>query len=241
MFYRYGFIHDTRLPDTINAHEAKMTKLEVERDKKWMRMLSKWDQKDEKLRRRVYKGIPNKIRWVAWKKLLNVDESMAQNPGVYNKMLKLARMYSTETRQIDSDVNRQFRENLAFRERYCVKQKSLFNVLNAYSIYNSELGYCQGMSGLCGVLLLFMDEEESFWALNTLMIDKKYAMHGLFIEGFPKLTRLLEHHDRIVGKIMRKLNEHLIKHNVDSILYSLKWFFCVFVERVIEFYYSQYT
>ncbi|XP_055379863.1 USP6 N-terminal-like protein [Condylostylus longicornis] len=229
---KFGFIHDSRLPDTLDVYEIKQTKIEIERDKKWMRMMSKWDQNSEKLRRRVYKGIPNKIRWVAWKKLLKVDEAMSNNPGIYSTMLKYARLYSTETRQIDSDVNRQFRENIAFRERYSLKQKSLFNILNAYSIYNSELGYCQGMSSLAAVFLLYMDEEESFWALNSLMIDTKYAMHGLFIEGFPKLTRLLEHHDRIIKKIMRDLHAHFIKHNVDSILYSIKWFFCIFVERI---------
>lgn len=48
-------------------------------------------------------------------------------------------------RQIDSDVNRQFREHIHYRERYSIKQQALFNVLTAYSMYNMELGYCQGM------------------------------------------------------------------------------------------------
>lgn len=172
------------------------------------------------------------MRWPAWKKLLNVDELMISNRDTYQRMLDLSRKYSTEVRQIDSDVNRQFRDNLAYRERYSVKQVSLFNVLNAYSVYNPELGYCQGMACVAAVLLLYMQEEEAFWALNTLIVDKKYAMHGLFIEGFPKLTRFLEHHDRIMSKIMRKLHQHFIKHNVDAILYSIKWFFVVFVERI---------
>ncbi|XP_055838183.1 USP6 N-terminal-like protein isoform X2 [Episyrphus balteatus] len=229
---KFGFMHDSPLPDIHDSHEVKRTKIELERDKKWMRMLQQWDPNNEKLRKRVFKGIPNRVRWLAWKKLLNVEESMKKNPGIYSQMLEWARKYSTEARQIDSDVNRQFRDNEVYRKRYSVKQRSLFNLLNAYSIYNSELGYCQGMSGVAGVLLLFMDEEEAFWALNTLIIDKKYAMHGLFIEGFPKLTRFLEHHDRILAKLMRKLHKHFVKHNVDAILYSIKWFFVIFVERI---------
>ena len=31
-----------------------------------------------------------------------------------------------------------------FRERYNGRQQALFHVLAAYSIYNSEVGYCQG-------------------------------------------------------------------------------------------------
>ncbi|XP_075169117.1 USP6 N-terminal-like protein isoform X2 [Haematobia irritans] len=229
---KYGFMHDSRLPDTRDSHEVQRTKIELERDKKWMKMIDAWNPHHEKLRKRVFKGIPDRMRWPAWKKLLNVDESMSANEKVYDRMLNLARKYSTEVRQIDSDVNRQFRDNLAFRERYSVKQVSLFNVLNAYSIYNPELGYCQGMACVAGVLLLYMQEEEAFWALNALIVNEKFAMHGLFIEGFPKLTRFLEHHDRIMLKIMPKLHKHFMKHNVDAILYSIKWFFVVFVERI---------
>ncbi|XP_013111090.2 USP6 N-terminal-like protein isoform X1 [Stomoxys calcitrans] len=229
---KYGFMHDSRLPDRRDSHEIQRTKIELERDKKWHKMLADWNPRHEKLRKRVFKGIPDRMRWPAWKKLLNVEESMATNEKVYQNMLDLSRKYSTEVRQIDSDVNRQFRDNLAFRERYSVKQVSLFNVLNAYSIYNPELGYCQGMACVAGVLLLYMQEEEAFWALNALIVNEKFAMHGLFIEGFPKLTRFLEHHDRIMLKIMPKLHKHFMKHNVDAILYSIKWFFVVFVERI---------
>ncbi|XP_023160058.1 USP6 N-terminal-like protein isoform X1 [Drosophila hydei] len=229
---KYGFMHDSRLPSSRDSQEVQRTKIELERDKKWVKMLNHWPPPHEKLHKRVYKGIPDRMRWPAWKQLLNVQQSMDNNVGVYARMLQMAKENATETRQIDADVNRQFRDNLAYRERYSVKQCSLFNVLNAYSIYNSELGYCQGMACVAGVLLLYMQEEEAFWALNTLITDRKYGMHGLFIEGFPKLTRFIEHHDRILSKIMRKLHKHFMKHNVDALLYAIKWFFVVFVERV---------
>lgn len=182
---RYGFIHDKRLPQKYDANETKAKLIEMERVKKWLKMLSKWESKEtsEKLKKRVYKGIPDKLRTNAWMKILNIEKTMSQNKNVYQKMLKLARQWSTEARQIDSDVNRQFREQLFYRERYSIKQKSLFNVLTAYSMYNMEVGYCQGMSGLAGVLLMYLDEEQAFWALSTLLADKKYAMHGLYIEG----------------------------------------------------------
>ena len=173
-----------------------------------------------------------------WCKLLNVERVKTGNRNVYLDMLKLARKYSTDARQIDSDVNRQFREHVAFRERYSTKQQSLFNVLTAYAMYNSEVGYCQGMSGLAGVLLMYMNEDDAFWALHTLLSDPKYAMHGLYKEGFPKLTRFLEHHDRILTKFMPKLKQHLDKHGLDAILYSLKWYFVCFVERVSRLFHS---
>lgn len=228
---RYGFIHDERLPQKTGSQKVN---IEVEREKKWVKMLGNWDTSatKEKLHRRIYKGIPNSLRIKVWCKLMDVNKVKSANPGKFQEMLKLAKLWSTDVRQIDSDVNRQFREHQFYRERYSEKQCSLFNVLCAYSMYNSEVGYCQGMSGLAGVLLMYMDEEDAFWALAVLLSDKKYAMHGLYIEGFPKLTRFLEHHDKILTKFMPKLKHHFDKFGLDAILYSLKWFFVCFVERV---------
>lgn len=234
---RYGFINDKRLPQKHDPHETRANDIEMERVKKWLKMINRKDlpfSAQPKLHKRVYKGIPDSLRAKVWNKLLNLEKVMedAKNRNKYQEMLNLARTWSTEARQIDSDVNRQFREHVFYRERYSIKQKSLFNVLVAYSMYNTEVGYCQGMSGLAGVLLMYMDEEEAFWALSILLSDKKYAMHGLFIEGFPKLTRFLAHHDKIIAKFIPKLKKHFDQYNLDSILYSLKWFFVVFIERI---------
>uniref|UniRef100_A0A182MR92 Rab-GAP TBC domain-containing protein n=1 Tax=Anopheles culicifacies TaxID=139723 RepID=A0A182MR92_9DIPT len=245
IFQRYGFIHanskDDKPPQKRGPHDSKTLEIEMGRVKKWLKLLGlssqpvkrPWDDKavQAKVRKRVFKGIPEKVRGKVWCKLLNLEQVMKAEEGKYKKMLDLARNWSTEARQIDKDVNRQFRDHIFYRERYSDMQRSLFNVLVAYSMYNTEVGYCQGMSGLAGVLLMYMKEEEAFWALSILLADAKFAMHGLFIEGFPKLTRFLAHHDRIITKFIPKLKKHFDQCNLDSILYSLKWFFVVFIER----------
>lgn len=113
----------------------------------------------------------------------------------------------------------------------CIFEKKN-NDASIMKIYYSQVGYCQGMSGVAGVLLMYMNEEEAFWALSTLLSNKKYAMHGLYIEGFPKLTRFLHHHDKIIARFMPKLKKHFDQYSLDSILYSLKWFFVIFIERI---------
>jgi len=45
-------------------------------------------------------------------------------------------------------------------------------------MYNTEVGYCQGMSQIAALLLMYMDEEEAFWCLSQLLTNKKHAMHG---------------------------------------------------------------
>lgn len=173
-------------------------------------MTKQWDSAStrEKLRRRIYKGIPNRFRGQVWALLLGVKNLKKEKAGKYEEMLKLARQWSTEIRQIDADVARQYRDHInyryyvaemtclrlikmyvsgkkvdkhdndLFRERYSIKQKSMFYVLAAYSMYNMEVGYCQGMSVLAGLLLLYMDEEDAFWGLSVLLADQKYSMHG---------------------------------------------------------------
>lgn len=55
---------------------------------------------------------------------------------------------------------------------------------------------------------------------------------GFYVDGFPKLNRFIEHHDKIMNKFLPKLKRKLDKCGCDSILYALKWFFVVFQERV---------
>ena len=94
-------------------------------------------------------------------------------------MRALARHHSPDIRQIDLDVNRTYRDHIMFRERYNNRQVALFHVLAAYSMYNSEVGYCQGMSQIAALLLMYLTEEEdAFWALSRIMVHPKYAMHG---------------------------------------------------------------
>lgn len=43
--------------------------------------------------------------------------------------------------------------------------KSLRRVLIAFAHYQPQIGYCQSLNFLAGLLLLFMNEERSFWML----------------------------------------------------------------------------
>lgn len=231
---RYGFIHDHRLPEKLTAHEAKLRELENERLNKWLKMIKNWDKysNGEKLKRRIYKGIPNAVRGEVWCRILDIARVKEEQEGKYKEMRDLARKWSPDIKQIDLDVNRTYRNHIMFRERYNVKQQALFHVLAAYSLYNTEVGYCQGMSQIAALLLMYMNEEDAFWALSVLMSDTKHAMHGFFIPGFPKLKRFQEHHDRILKKLLSKLKTHLDKYEIHTSLYTLKWFFQCFLDRV---------
>uniref|UniRef100_A0A8B9H8Y5 USP6 N-terminal-like protein n=1 Tax=Astyanax mexicanus TaxID=7994 RepID=A0A8B9H8Y5_ASTMX len=207
---------------------------EIERVEKWLKMVKKWDQKyhnSEKMMKRVYKGIPLQLRGQAWALLLEVEKVKEQNQGKYEAMKKQARLHSTEIKQIDLDVNRTFRNHVMFMERFGVKQKALFDVLTAYSVYNKEVSYCQGMSQIAAILLMYLNEEDAFWALSQLLTNQKHAMHGFFIPGFPKLQRFQAHHDQILAKLLPKLKRHMDKEQMTTGIYTTKWFLQCFIDR----------
>jgi len=239
---RYGFIHDRRLPTAQGRTEKQQKQLEKEMSRvdKWLKMdkeRHKWfplgSRHFEKMTDRVWKGVPERFRGSLWSILLDLDRIKQEQPGKYQEMKKLARKFSPDIRQIDLDVNRTYRDHIMFRERYNTRQQDLFHVLAAYSMFNTEIGYCQGMSQIAALLLMYLNsEEDAFWALSQLMSHPRYNMHGFFIPGFPKLIRFQEHHDKILHKKLRRLQKHLVANSIDTGIYTLKWFFQCFLDRL---------
>ena len=133
----------------MSKHENQLRETEAKRRDKWFKMIKNWstykNKNYDKLRDRVFKGIPNAVRGNAWLLLLDVPHIKEEQQNRYDEMYNLGKQYSKEVRQIDLDINRTFRNNIMFRERYNTKQQELFRVLVAYSVYNSEIGYCQSV------------------------------------------------------------------------------------------------
>ncbi|XP_070686088.1 USP6 N-terminal-like protein [Pempheris klunzingeri] len=229
---RFGFLHEEELP-TPSVLEEKRKHQEIERVEKWLKMAKNWDKykNTEKLVKRVYKGIPLQLRGQAWALLLDVEKVKQDNKGKYEKMKQQARSFSTEIKQIDLDVNRTFRNHIMFMDRFGVKQQALFHVLAAYSVYNTEVSYCQGMSQIAAILLMYLNEEDAFWAMSQLLTNSKHAMHGFFIPGFPKLHRFQAHHELILSKMLPKLKKHLDKEQMTTGIYTTKWFLQCFIDR----------
>ncbi|KAM8978309.1 USP6 N-terminal-like protein isoform X4 [Sarcophilus harrisii] len=229
---RFGFLHEEELPYH-NAAVERQKHLEIERSTKWLKMLKSWEKykNTEKFHRRIYKGIPLQLRGEVWSLLLEIPKMKEETRDLYDKLKHRARGCSPDIRQIDLDVNRTYRDHIMFRDRYGVKQQSLFHVLAAYSIYNTEVGYCQGMSQITALLLMYMNEEDAFWALVKLLSGPKYAMHGFFVQGFPKLLRFQEHHEKILKKFLSKLKQHLDSQEIYTSFYTMKWFFQCFLDR----------
>lgn len=56
-------------------------------------------------------------------------------------------------------------DDLSQMEEEVYGKQALRRILRAYCVYDRDIGYCQGMNFIAGMLLMFLTEEESFWLL----------------------------------------------------------------------------
>lgn len=81
----YLFHSDSRLPQSRTKEEAKQLDLEISRLPKWLKMIKSWDKYwgKEKFVKRVYKGIPDRVRGIVWARLLFLDQMKEEQKGKY--------------------------------------------------------------------------------------------------------------------------------------------------------------
>lgn len=105
-------------------------------------------------------GVPRGKRGEVWQfladqycmKVAPIDISDFPNYNVsYEKLLK---QLTSHQHAILIDLGRTFPNHSYFSSPLGPGQLALFNLLKAYSLLDSEMGYCQGLSFVAGVLLL---------------------------------------------------------------------------------------
>ncbi|XP_062904528.1 TBC1 domain family member 4 isoform X4 [Mobula hypostoma] len=187
----------------------------------------------EKVHTALSQGVPKCRRGEVWQFLaeqyrLRHRLAEKQQPGdiSYKELLK---QLTTQQHAILVDLGRTFPTHAYFSAQLGAGQLSLFNLLKAYSLLDKEVGYCQGISFVAGVLLLHTSEEQAFEMLKFLMYDlgfrKQYRpdMMSLQIQMY-QLSRLL--HD-----YHRDLYIHLEENEVSPSLYAAPWFLTFFASQ----------
>jgi len=110
-----------------------------------------------------------------------------------------------------------------------VGQENLFNVLKAYSLYDTQVGYCQGLPFVVAILLLNMPDEEAFCLLVRLM--HSYGLRGHFLPEMPGLQLRLFQFERLVEELIPVLHVHFLRQGVKSSMFASQWFLTVFSYR----------
>ena len=181
----------------------------------------------EHVKERCRKGIPNELRGVAWLSLTGARELRLRNLGLYESLLT-----STSPCEVDiiRDVSRTFPGHIHYCQRHGLGQRQLFRVLKAYSVYDTAVGYVQGMAYIAAIMLLYATEEEAFWLLVAIMKGAGGAepLEGLFANGLPLVQQCLFQLEGMIGHVSPKLSAHLKAENADATMYATQWFITLF-------------
>ncbi|XP_072108995.1 TBC1 domain family member 1-like isoform X3 [Mobula birostris] len=178
-------------------------------------------------------GVPRYHRGEIWKLLAEQHQlryrlPVKQQPKTtpYEELLK---QLTSQQHAILIDLGRTFPTHPYFTTQLGAGQLSLYNLLKAYSLLDPEVGYCQGLSFVAGILLLHMSEEDAFQMLKFLMYDmglrRQYRPDMIILQiQMYQLSRLL--HD-----YHRDLYCHFEENEISPSLYAAPWFLTVFASQ----------
>lgn len=172
------------------------------------------------------RGVPSALRSRVWGIITqSADASGATDQYLSTLYRSLNKDVSPDISIIMKDVNRTFPEILTFCE-YETKFK-FENILNAYSIFDSDMGYCQGVQFIVAPLLFhFGDELKSFNALVKLFeLNKLRTIYDNEMSG---LTLWFFQFDKIMGVELPSLHSHFQSLDIDMNMFLSQWFlsFC---------------
>ena len=138
------------------------------RTEKWIYMLEHYDvfstKKFSKLKQRTRKGIPDSLRSNVWQ--LFAEMKKYYKKDIFNKFVG-AKLDEDTEETIIKDLDRTYPSCQLFTDKYGNGQRKLYKILSCYSLYNKEVGYVQGMGFLVALFLIYMDEESSFFMLDS--------------------------------------------------------------------------
>eukprot|EP00742_Colponemidia_sp_Colp-10_P009143 GILJ01009945.1.p2 GENE.GILJ01009945.1~~GILJ01009945.1.p2 ORF type:complete len:469 (+),score=63.12 GILJ01009945.1:2087-3493(+) len=195
--------------------------------------LSMFQHKD--LKSLVRQGIPASLRGQMWQYLSGSRYMLEMHEGYYDcltrfhaddELKEASRTPAMD--QIDMDVERTFPGHRLFKTE--AGTEPLRRVLRAFVLYNPNIGYCQSMNFIVGVLLLFMTEEEAFWTLIALIehILPADYYHGSLV-GAHTDQHTLRH---LLSQKMPKLFHHIEGSHIQLPLLTFQWFVCLFVNAL---------
>lgn len=109
---------------------------------------------------KIRAGVPAPLRGVVWPSIAG-----ARDTQLFEEFGRLCGESSPYENLIGKDIGRSFPNVEMFRDPNGEGQQMLARVLKCFSLYDSKIGYCQGLGFVVGPLLMHMTDAESFSVL----------------------------------------------------------------------------
>ncbi|KAL0080778.1 rab-GTPase-TBC domain-containing protein, partial [Phycomyces blakesleeanus] len=170
----------------------------------------------------LQRGIPPSLRGMMWQLL-----AKSKSDRLEEEYLQLLREESVYEKAITRDLLRTFPYHPYFQGQE--GQNALFNVVKAYSLYDADVGYCQGLSFIAGPLLLNMPEEEAFGVLVQLMT--RFTLRGHFTPQMDLLHKRLYQLDGLLADTLPHIHRHFQAQGIQSGMYASQWYMTLFAYK----------
>jgi len=234
---RYGFMRK------LDPHESEPAHIKEQRGRKERERVDKWKvmlassknpyriMRSRKFQQRVRKGIPESLRSEIWSRwLLEIseeDRDWARSIIATSKdVLEQSDAGKDAIEAIRKDLSRTYPGHVRFQT--AEGQVSLETVLMGYAAFDIEVGYCQGMSFVAALLLMFLNELEALCALKKLMTKSPWNMRDLFKPGMTAVGVRMHQYDVILGRAASKVSKHFRRLKFETSMYATHWFATVF-------------
>ena len=179
------------------------------------------------------KNLSLKNRTLIWENILKIEK--LQNKYNYTEIKKdiSSRILNGELKKgtrlfknnetIDKDVSRTI-----FLTENLENQQKLKNILRTLNLFNTSIGYYQGMSYITAFILQILnnDEEKTFYFMLSLETETKYK--ELFMDNLKLLNTNFKVLEKIFEIGLPEVYYHLLKNRIMANYYSPSWFLTIF-------------
>jgi len=216
---KYGFFCNS-----LSQLTSQQLHQENARIEKWAKMLRSWQRystsKHKKLKSRIRKGIPSCFRGYAWYLISDSESFKSRYPADHYQSLLQNECSRVVVNAIAMDLSRTYPSHIKFKGEE--GRESLNRLLKAYSVFDQEVGYTQGMSYIAALFLIFLSEESSFWLFATVM--KEYHMREFFIRNMPGIHESFYVMNGLVRHNLPAIWKHFKNISVSPSMYATQWF-----------------